>query len=208
MAEKTISTSTKSALDLGPLILFFVGYFILKDRTFLFGGVEYSGFIVVSAAFIPILLISNGILWKLTGKLSRMQIVTLVLVVVLGGIAIWFNDERYFKIKPTVLYLIFAGILGVGLLRGRSALKYVMDEVMPLQDEGWMKMTRRLAAFFLLFAGLNELVWRTLSTDVWVTVKVFGFPIALMLFFFVNGYLLRGYFRFDPRKTGSASNGS
>ena len=204
MAEKSISTSTKTALDLGPLILFFIGYFSFKDRIFTYGGDEYSGFIAVTAAFIPLLAITNVILWKLTGKISRMQVVTLVLVVVLGGSAVWFNDERFFKIKPTVVYLLFAGILGIGLLRGRSALHYVMADAIPLRREGWMIMTRRLTALFLVFAGVNELVWRTMSTDIWVTVKVFGFTIAIILFFFVNCYLLRDFLVYDGANSMSA----
>ena len=106
MATKKINPTTKFILELGPIILYFAGYSLIKDRTFLVGGVEYSGFIAVTACFIPVLLIFSGILWKLTGKLSRMQAVTAILVVVFGGLSIWFNDERFFKVKPTIIYLI------------------------------------------------------------------------------------------------------
>lgn len=190
MTEQNISQSTKMALELGPVLLFFAGYTLVKDRTFLVFGVEYSGFIAATAAFIPLLLASSAILWRLTGKLSRMQLLTAVLVVVLGGMGIWFNDERFFKMKPTIVYAVFAVVLGAGLVRGRSLLQYVMDEAIPLNREGWMTLTRRTA---LLFAGLalaNELIWRTMSTDAWVTFKTFVATGAIILFFGFNVFFL------------------
>ena len=173
-------------LELGPVLLFFVAYTILKDETFTIFGVEYSGFVAVTAAFIPLLLAAMGILWRLSGKLSRMQVVTAVIVVVFGGMSVWFNDERFFKMKPTVLYALFAVILGAALLRGKSALQYVMDEAIPLNNEGWMKLTRRTAALFAALALVNEIVWRTMSTDAWVNFKTFGVTLAVFLFFGIN----------------------
>ena len=155
MAEKTIAPGMKFALEFGPIIAFFALYLWLRDETFLVGGVEYSGFIAVTAAFVPLLALSTYILYRLTGKLARMQIVTLVLVVVFGGLTIWFNDERFFKMKPTMIYLLFGGVLGFGLLRGTSYLRFAMEELMPLQDEGWMKLTRRITLFFFALAAAN-----------------------------------------------------
>ena len=180
MAEKTIAPGMKFALEFGPIIAFFVLYLWLRDETFLVGGVEYSGFIAVTAAFVPLLALSTYILYRLTGKLARMQIVTLVLVVVFGGLTIWFNDERFFKMKPTMIYLLFGGVLGFGLLRGTSYLRFAMEELMPLQDEGWMKLTRRITLFFFALAAANEFVWRTMSTDAWVNFKTFGLPVAIL----------------------------
>ena len=135
MAEaKKINTWLKLALELGPVVLFFVAYGRLKDQTFSIAGTEYGGFILVTACFIPLLLLSTGILWKLTGNLSRMQVVTAVLVIVFGGLSVWFNDERFFKMKPTIIYLFFGGTLAIGLLQGRSYLQYVMEEAMPLKS--------------------------------------------------------------------------
>ena len=91
---------------------------------------------------------ATGLLWALTGRLSKMQLMTLVLVVVMGGLSVWLNDERFIKMKPTLLYLAFGGILGFGLLRGQSYLSAVMEEALPMQAEGWMILTRRLCAFF------------------------------------------------------------
>ena len=194
MAEaKKINTWLKLGLELGPVILFFVAYGRLKDQTFTIAGTDYGGFIIVTAFFIPLLLISTGILWKLTGHLSRMQVVTAVLVIVFGGLSVWFNDERFFKMKPTMIYLFFGGTLAIGLLQGKSYLQFVMEEAMPLQDEGWMILTKRLALFFIVLAVLNEVIWRGFSTDTWVTFKTFGLTAAVFLFFMTQGKLFSQY---------------
>lgn len=193
MAEQKISKGFKFLLEIGPIFLFFVGYFYFKEETFTFNGVDYAGFIAVTAAFIPICVVSMAILWRLTGQLSKMQVVTTVLVVVFGGMTIWFNDERFFKIKPTIIYLLFALVLGVGLLKKRSFLQFALEEAMPLTQTGWLIMTRHTALFFLLLAIVNELIWRNFSTDVWVTFKTFGLPITTALFFVLDIILLKNH---------------
>ena len=194
MAEKKkINTWLKMALELGPVVLFFVAYGRMKDQTFMIGGTEYGGFILVTAGFIPLLLISTGILWKLTGHLSRMQIVTAILVIVFGGMSVWFNDERFFKMKPTFIYLFFGGALGFGLLQGRSYMQYVMEEALALKHEGWMILTRRMMMFFFTLAVLNEIMWRFLSTDAWVTFKTFGLTGAIFVFFMTQSSLFAKY---------------
>ena len=112
MNNKNIQPWAKTALEMGPVILFFVVYSKIKDNEYLLLGETYEGFIVATALFIPILLIATAILYLLTGKLSKMQIFTAILVVVFGGLGIWFNDEKFFKMKPTMIYLLFGGILG------------------------------------------------------------------------------------------------
>ena len=181
----------KTALEIGTVALFFGAYLVLRERTFDIAGTEYSGFILVTAAFVPLIALSTFLLWRLTGEVSRMQIVTLVLVVVFGGLTVWFNDERFFKMKPTLIYLIFGGILGAGLLQGKSYLRMVMGEAIPLDHEGWMKLTRRFCAFFFGLAVLNEIVWRTMSTDAWVNFKTFGLTAAIFLFFITQSKLFR-----------------
>lgn len=181
----------RSALELGPVLLFFVAYLWLKDETFTVAGTEYSGFIIVTAGFIPLILLCTGILWMLTGKLSQMQIVTAVLVTVFGGLSVWLNDERFFKIKPTLIYLLFAAVLGFGLLRGRSYLSLVLSEALPLTAEGWMILTRRMALLFVGLAAANEVVWRTMSTDAWVNFKTFGLPLAIFVFIFTQMALIK-----------------
>jgi len=124
MAEKkAINPILKMALELGPVLVFFIAYFRLKDQVFTIGGTDYAGFIMVTAAFIPLMVVSTGILWALTGHLSKMQVFTVVLVVLFGGLTVWLNDPKFIKMKPTILYVAFGGTLGVGLLRGQSYLR-------------------------------------------------------------------------------------
>jgi len=193
MVDKKINPTLKMLLELGPVALFFVGYLKLRDEVFVIGGQDYAGFIVVTAGFIPLMMLSTFALWRLTGHLSRMQLATLVLVVIFGGLSVWFNDERFFKMKPTLIYLLFGGLLGVGLLRGQSYLKVVMEELMPLEQEGWMILTRRMCFFFLGLALANEVIWRGMSTDSWVYFKTFGLPIAMFGFFMLQGQVFSKY---------------
>jgi len=145
MNEKDVNPLVKTGLELGPIILFFVVYSRIKDQDFTILGQTYQGFIVATALFIPLILLTTGILWLLTGKLSKMQLFTAVLVTVFGGLSVYFNDERFFKMKPTMIY-------------------------------------RRFCAFFFGLAVLNEIVWRTMSTDAWVNFKTFGLTAAVFVF--------------------------
>lgn len=200
MAERKINPMLKMALELGPVAAFFVAFVKLKGQAFTIGGTEYDGFILATAAFVPLMILSTGLLWKLTGKLSKMQVMTLVLVVIFGGLSVWLNDERFFKMKPTMIYLLFGGLLGIGLLRGQSYLKHVMEEMLPLQPEGWMILTRRLCAFFFGLAVLNELIWRTQTTETWVYFKTFGLTVAIFAFFITQGKVFSTYALPDEKK--------
>ena len=190
---KEINPFLRSALEYGPVLLFFLAYLRLKDRQFLIGGTEYDGFIVVTAAFIPLLVAATGLLWMLTGRISRMQVATVILVVIFGGLSVWLNDDRFFKMKPTMIYLLFGGILAVGLMRGQSYLKYVMEEMVPLQDAGWLILTRRLMLCFFGLAVANEIVWRSFPTETWVYFKTFGLTAAVFVFFMSQGRLFQTY---------------
>ena len=194
MAEKKdINPFLKQVLELGPPLAFFFIYLRLRDDTFVIGGTEYSGFIVATILFVPLMLAAMGILWYLTGKLSRMQIFTAFMVIFFGGLTAWFNDERFFKIKTTIVYGFFASVLGLGLILGKSWLEYVMDELLPLTSEGWMILTKRLTFAFVALAIANEVVWRTMSTDAWVKIETFGFPVALFVFFMLQTNLFQKY---------------
>ncbi|WP_299777663.1 inner membrane-spanning protein YciB [uncultured Roseobacter sp.] len=200
---KPVNPIVKQVLELGPTILFFLIYLRIKEDVFVIGGTEYTGFIIAALVFVPILLVAMAILWKLTGQLSRMQVFTAIMVIFFGGLTAWFNDERFFKMKTTIVYGLFAALLGIGLLRGQSYLAYVMNEMMPMRDEGWMILTRRLCAAFAALAVANEIVWRTMSTDAWVKIETFGFPVALMAFLMWQFTTLQSYLITDESEDPS-----
>ena len=203
MEDRTIPGWLKQVLELGPPLLFFVAYLYMRDETYLIGGTEYDGFIIAAGVFVPILLVSIGVLWGLTGRLSRMQVFTAVMVIVFGGLTVWLNDERFFKMKTTIVYAVFAGLLGIGLLQGRSYLAWVMAEFLPMTDEGWMQLTRRLTGFFAALAIGNEIVWRTMSTDAWVKIETFGFPILMFLFLWIQILSLQKHMIEEEKGEGS-----
>ncbi len=191
--KKDINPIMKQVLELGPTLAFFLLYIRIKENTYTMGGIDYSGFIVATILFVPILLAAMGVLWFLTGKLSRMQIFTAFMVIFFGGLTAWFNDERFFKMKTTLVYGLFTVTLGIGLLQGRSYLAFVLNEMLPMENEGWMILTRRLCLAFAVLAVANEVVWRTMSTDLWVKIETFGFPLALMAFLMLQFSLLQRY---------------
>ncbi|MFP7673650.1 inner membrane-spanning protein YciB [Marivita sp. S0852] len=193
MAHRNAPQWLKTGLELGPVIGFFIAYLYLKDEVFTFGGTDYDGFIIVTAGFIPVILASMGLLWWLTGHISRMQIVTAVLVVVFGGLTVWLNDDRFIKMKPTMVYLLLGGVLAIGLLRGQSYLRVVMGELLPMEHEGWMILTKRMTAFFFLLAASNEIVWRTQTTEFWVYFETFVLTGALFFFFIAQAGVIQKY---------------
>tara|TARA_R110002051_G_scaffold264959_1_gene324884 strand:+ start:23367 stop:23984 length:618 start_codon:yes stop_codon:yes gene_type:complete len=200
MAEKSINPILKQVLELGPTLVFFLIYLRIKDDVFTIAGTQYSGFIVATLVFVPILLVSMAVLWRLSGQLSRMQIFTAFMVIFFGGLTAWFNDERFFKMKTSIVYGFFAAILGIGLLRGRSYLRFIMEDFLPMQDAGWMILTRRLTMMFAALAVANEVIWRTQSTDLWVKLETFAFPVALFLFLWLQIIGLQKYL-IEPEKS-------
>jgi intracellular septation protein len=186
MAERKINPILKQVLELGPTLVFFLIYMRIKDQTFTLGGTEYSGFIVAALILVPLLLVAMLILWLLTGTMSRMQIFVAVMVIFFGGLTAWFNDERFFKMKTTIVY-------------GKSLLQWVMAEALPMKPEGWMILTRRLMAMFAALAVANEVIWRTQSTELWVKLETFAMPAALFLFLMANFMLLQKYMIEEPK---------
>jgi intracellular septation protein len=193
MADRTISPGLKALLEYGPIAVFFGGYLWLKDDVFRIGGTDYGGFVVVTAVFVPLMVLATLIMWRLTGKLSRMQVTVTVMVVVFGGLTIWLNDERFLKMKPTIVFGLFAAILGFGVWRGTSYLEAVLEGAFQLEHEGWMILTRRLAWCFGGLAVANEVIWRFASTDVWVASDTFGQPLVLLAFFLSQADVLKRY---------------
>jgi intracellular septation protein len=159
--KNALSPGLKLLLDVGPLALFF----IVNGKW---------GIFAATGAFMVAVLIAIAVSYSLTRHLPLMTIVSGVVVLVFGGATLLFQNETFIKLKPTIIYLLFAAILFGGLLAGKSLLALVFDSVFDLNEEGWRKLTVRWAAFFALLAALNEIVWRTQTTDVWVNFKVFA----------------------------------
>ncbi|MEM6438376.1 MAG: septation protein A [Pseudomonadota bacterium] len=179
MAEpKKISPLAKIALEVGPIAAFFITY-------------TRSDIYVATAVFIPVILVSLAISWVLTRDLPKMAVVTAVMVVVFGGLTLWLQDATFIKMKPTIVNLIFAGALAVGLSRGRSYLKDVMGGAIPLTDEGWALFTKRWMWFFLFLAVLNEAIWRTQTESFWVSFKTFANPALTFAFVMSQTGLLK-----------------
>lgn len=193
MSDKIYDPKLKAALEYGPLVAFMVGYWLVKDSTFNVAGVAYSGFIAITAVFVLVFAASIVALWKLTGKLSAMQIFSLIVILFMGGLTVWFNDPHFIKMKPTIIYVAFAIGLGIGLLQGKSYLRLLMGEALPMREEGWMILTRRMTVFFVVLALANEVVWRNFSDGTWVTFKVVGLTVAMFAFLFTQGRLFERY---------------
>ena len=190
-----LNPALKSVLEIGPLAVFFVAYrfggdllahdIVRAPLVALTGPAalasESGPLYVATLAFMATITVTLSISWALTRHLPRMALVTAAVVAVFGGLTIWLQDETFIKMKPTIVNGIFGATLAVGLLQGRSYLKYLMGEAVPLDDAGWMIFTRRWVAFFAFMACLNEVVWRTQTTDFWVTFKTFsGVPLTLL----------------------------
>ena len=194
MSETKMNSWLKMALELGPIIGFFVAYrYAPVAEGANEGEKQLSQILFATAVFIPMILASLGFSWVKTRHLPKMAAITAVLVLVFGGLTLWLRDDTFIKMKPTILYLMFAGGLGFGLLRGQSYLKYLMEDMMPLKDEGWMKFTRRFVVFFVVLAVANELVWRNFDTDFWVNFKTFGLPLASFAFIMSQASIFTKY---------------
>ena len=158
----------KLLIDLGPLLAFFVAY--ARSGIYWATGVLMVATVVALAA--------SRIL---QGRFAIAPLATAVLVVVFGGLTFLLDDPSFIKMKPTIINLLFAGILGFGLLTGRPLLKMFMGDALQLSDDGWHKMTVRWALFFVAMAIVNEIVWRNFSEATWVNFKVFGIlPLTLV----------------------------
>ena len=199
MSSNQKNSNIKSTLEFGPVRVFFAAY-ILFDRyeiSLNFYGQNYEGFVLATTIFIPLILFTTFLSWKLTGEVSKIQLFTAILVVIFGGMTILFNDDRFFKMKPTLVYFLFGSILLVGLLRGKSYLQALMGTMLPMDDKGWMIISRRITGFFFFLALLNEFVWRTFSTEIWVYFKTFGLSVALLVFLASQYPVLSKYGHFE-----------
>lgn len=188
--EQQPSTS-KVLTEFGPLIVFFAVN-------------AWKGIFWATGAFMIALAVAI-VSTKLRGaKVPTMTLFTGVLVLVFGGLTLWLKDERFIKLKVTIVNGIFAGLLFFGMLTGRNLLQAVLGHAFNLDDVGWKKLTARYIAFFLALAAINEVIWRNVSTDTWVAFKTFGL-IGLMLVFTIMQVPLLQKHQIDGDDSGDAT---
>src|SRR5215213_6004353 len=170
----------KLATELGPLLVFFIA------------NAKFNLFVATGAFMVAIIaaMIASYVVVK---HVPMMAIVTGVIVIVFGTLTLMLHDETFIKVKPTIIYGLFAAILGGGLLFGRSFIAIMFDQMFNLTPQGWRHLTLRWALWFLAMAVLNEIIWRTQSTDVWVNFKVFGMVPLTMLFAVTQMPLVKRY---------------
>jgi len=174
----------KLATELGPLIVFFIA----NAKFHLF---------VATGAFMVAVVVAMAASYAVTRHVPMMAIVTAVVVLVFGTLTLVLHDETFIKLKPTIVYTLFAVVLGGGLLFGRSFIAILFDQMFNLTPQGWRILTMRWAIWFLAMAVLNEIVWRTQSTDFWVAFKAFGMVPLTMLFALTQMPLMKRY-HLDP----------
>jgi intracellular septation protein len=178
--RKALNPMLKFALELGPLALFFIAY----GRLGIFAA---TGILMASV------LVTLGVSYAMLKRIPIMPLVTAVIVIIFGSLTLIFHDETLIKIKPTALYILFGAALFVGLWLQKPLLKILFDGAIQVSEEGWRKLTWRWAFFFLGLAILNEIVWRTQTTDLWVKFKTFGFLPITLLFAVAQAPLIMRY---------------
>ena len=152
---------TKLLVDIGPLAVFFIFY----TRSDLQSAI--LPFMIATVIAVLFSYITEK-------KIPIMPTVGAFIILIFGGLTLYFNNDTFFKMKPTIINLLFAGILLVGNFMNKPLLKLLFSGALKLQDEGWNILSKRWVGFFISLAILNEIIWRTQSTDFWVTFKVFG----------------------------------
>jgi intracellular septation protein len=170
----------KLATETGPLVIFFIA----NARSNLF---------VATGAFMVAVIVAMIASYVVTRHVPIMALVTGVIVLVFGTLTLVLHDETFIKVKPTIIYGLFAAILGGGLLFGRSFIAIMFDQMFNLTATGWRLLTMRWAMFFFAMAVLNEIVWRTQTTDFWVAFKAFGVIPLTMAFAVIQMPLIKRY---------------
>ncbi|MEC9369459.1 MAG: septation protein A [Pseudomonadota bacterium] len=173
---------SKLLLDLGPLLAFFAVN-------------AWHGIYWATGIFMLATIASLAVSRFAFGHFPTMPLVTAGFVIVFGGLTLWLRDETFIKIKPTIIYLVMAGLLAIGLARGRIYLRMIMDEVFILDEPGWRRLTWQWTGFLMFMAVLNEIVWRSVSTDHWVAFKVFGLLPLTMVFAIAQTIALRNHLK-------------
>lgn len=166
--KPSVSPGLKLAIELGPLVTFFAAN-------------AYGGIYLATAVFMVASVVALGAMWALARRIAIMPLVSFLVVMVFGGLTLWLQDEHFIKLKPTLVNAAFGVLLLGGLALKKPLLPYVFDGMVQLTDAGWRALTIRWGVFFLVMAVVNEIVWRSFSTDTWVAFKTFGYlPITIV----------------------------
>ena len=190
MEKKEENSLLKSVLEFVPLIAFFVSYYYYANSRELVGEeLSVEKIIFATKVFVPTLIISSILSYLILKTISKMTIITALVVIIFGFLTVWFRNPVFIKMKPTIIYVSFSLILTIGLLRKKSFLQSLMGSALNMEDKGWLILTKRVTIFFIILAVLNEVVWRYFGQDQWVNFKTFGLPI-MTLFFFAFQYKL------------------
>jgi len=176
-AARTMSPGLKIALELGPLVLFFVGN-------------SYGGIYLATGVFMVATFAALAAMWILARKIAIMPLISAFVVMVFGTLTLVLQDDHFIKLKPTMVNALFGVVLLGGLVFRKPLLPYVFDGMVKLTDAGWRILTVRWAIFFLVMAVVNEIVWRNFSTDTWVSFKTFGYLPMTFLFAFAQAPLM------------------
>ena len=178
MKEK--NSLIKSLIEIIPLILFFIT------------NAKY-GIIFATKTFVITTLIALIISYLYFKKVSTPLLITSFLVLIFGGLTIFFKDPTFIKLKPTIVYFLFSIFLLLGLVLKKNFLQIYLSGLIKLNDIGWNILTKRWIFFFLAMALLNEIIWRNFSTDFWVSFKVFGFLPLTIIFTLLQQKLVKKY---------------
>jgi intracellular septation protein len=190
-AKRKLNPLIKLGLDVGPLVLFFVA------------NARFDIF-TATAIFMAAVLAALAISFALTRHIAIMPVVSLLVVLVFGSLTIVLHDETFIKVKPTIIYLLFAVTLFGGYLFNKPLLAIVFDAAFHLTEEGWRKLTLRWAVFFVAMAVVNEIVWRTQTTQFWLGFKVLGAIPLTFLFAMLQYRLLMRHATDQPNPEAEA----
>lgn len=179
--QNTMSAGLKIALDFAPLAAFFLGY-------------RFGDLMLATALLVAATLVSLVIVYVMERKIALAPLVSGVFVAIMGGLTLVLDDPSFIKIKPTLVNLLFAAILLIGVYGfKRGLLRYLLDVAFTLTDRGWVTLSRNWGFFFVFLAALNEFIWRSFSTDFWVDFKVFGMFTLTISFALSQLYVVRSY---------------
>jgi intracellular septation protein len=166
--KKTLPGWLRILVEWGPLIAFFIA----NARGGIFCG---------TGVFMAATVVALSVSWTLTRRLALVPLIGAVFVAVFGGLTLWLHNDTFIKVKVTLVNAMFGSILLIGLYFGKQFLKLVLGEALKMDDEGWRILTLRWGLFFFALAALNEVIWRSVGTDLWVNFKVFGIlPLTLL----------------------------